>query len=471
MKKILYITAAASLIFGFSSCTDDDGNPYPGGDGPVSVSKVYLLDNSADEDEGEVREREVEFARLGQTLRLEGSGFGGTTQILVNGYETYFNTALATDKSIIFSLSSTTPVVDADESVRNKIQFVKSSGTYSYDFTIRAASPRISAISPALPKAGETVKVSGVNLEETSEIVLPGDIKITEGITNAPEEETGEWFTFTMPEGVTEGGSITMTGANGQAISGAYFNDTKGMLLDFDDNGVHSFWSWSKTGSMIDDKDLVDDPLGLYGKVCQIIPQRLLDMEGQIPGGKSRATEVWTGGSGDTKYEDVSWIAANYADGMDTPLADVAFQFEINVPEEWNLTGQIEIVLGNNYNFTGYGTDEVKSASALVYAYVPWLNSDGTTTAFKTDGWQTITIPLTEFTKYKLEVEDSKTPLFSEFVEDHAAFKYPNFGMGFVNGDVKVSEDVVYKADVCKQKIYVDNFRIVHIKSVTVSDY
>ena len=467
-NKIIYIAAISSLLMGFTSCEDEDGNPYPDGNGAVSVSKVFLLDAS---DTTGHKEREVEFARLGQTLRLEGSGFGGTTKVLVNGYETYFNTALTTDNSMIFSLSGTTPVAGADESVRNKIQFVKSSGTYSYDFVIRAASPKITSISPSIPKPGETVKVSGVNLEEVSEVTLPGGISVTENIVNAPEDESGEWFTFVMPEGVTESGTITITGANGQAISGAYFNDTHGMLLNFDGNGDHGFWSWSETGSMINDEDLVDDPLGIYGKVCQIIPQRLIDADGQIAGGKSRATEVWTAGDGNEKYRTLDWVAENWTDGISTPLSEVGFQFDIYVPEEWNLTGQIEIVLGNNYNFSGYGSDELKSKSAMVYAYVPWLNSDGTTTAFKTDGWQTVTIPLSEFSKYKFEIEDKNTPLFSEFVEDHAALKYPNIGMGFVNTDIKISDDLVYKADVCKQLIYVDNFRFVNIKSTTVSDF
>ena len=225
MKKLTYIAAAALFALNLASCKDEDGNPYPDGDGAVSVSRVYLLDADADEAKGELKEREVTFARLGQTIRLEGANFGGTLKVLVNGYETYFNTALATDNSMIFSLSGTTPVAGADESVRNKIQFVKSSGTYSYDFTIRAASPAISAISPSLPQPGETVKVSGFNLEEVSEITLPGGVKVTDGIVNAPEEETGEWFTFVMPSEITESGAISITGANGQAISGTYFND------------------------------------------------------------------------------------------------------------------------------------------------------------------------------------------------------------------------------------------------------
>ena len=51
------------------------------------------------------------------------------------------NTALATNSSMILRLQGKTPVSSAPDSVRNKIQFIKDSGTYSCDFTIRAASP------------------------------------------------------------------------------------------------------------------------------------------------------------------------------------------------------------------------------------------------------------------------------------------------------------------------------------------
>lgn len=164
MKKLKYILILCIIITitVLTSCSESDGDSYPGGDGAVVVNKIYLEDP-----ESQVPDREVSFARLGQTLRLSGSGFGGTKKILVNGYETYFNTALATDNSMILQLLSKTPVSTAPDSVRNKIQFVKNNGTSSVDFVIRSASPQISSVSNTLPQPGETVVVNGINLQET----------------------------------------------------------------------------------------------------------------------------------------------------------------------------------------------------------------------------------------------------------------------------------------------------------------
>lgn len=121
------------------------------------------------------------------------------------------------------TLNGDTPVEKADESVRNTITLYKSdSNKLVYKFTIRAAAPSISSCDNTLPKAGETVTVYGTNLQETTKVTLPGGIEITSGIIS---DEDGKWYSFTMPDGVTEAGSITSEGANGTAVTPAYFND------------------------------------------------------------------------------------------------------------------------------------------------------------------------------------------------------------------------------------------------------
>ena len=247
--------------------------------------------------------------------------------------------------------------------------FVKDGGTYSYDFTIRAASPQITSISNTLPKVGEKVTVYGSNLEETSKVTLPGGIEVTD-ITNSDEkEEPGKWFSFVMPDGVTESGNITMEGANGMAVSAKYFNDKDCVILDFDGTGSQGYWSWTSTGSMINkDSDLVADPLNSgRGKVCQLIPKRLLT-DG-IGAGKLRATEVWTAGNGNAMDD---WSRMYTYIPETTPLTDVAFQFDIYVPEAWSNTGYIQVNLANNSNFTGYGSSESKSIG--VAYYIPWIS-------------------------------------------------------------------------------------------------
>lgn len=193
-----------------ASCGDDNDDS---GAAQMVINKVYLENASA---EDSVYDREVSFARLGQLIRLEGSGFTGLKHVYVNGYDTYFNNALMTDNNVWITLNANTPVAKAEASVRNTIQLVKDNATYTYQFTIRASSPSVTSVDNTLPRPGEKVTVYGNNLQETTHLTLPGGVEITEGITS---DEDGKWYSFTMPSGVTESGSITSEGANGTAVT------------------------------------------------------------------------------------------------------------------------------------------------------------------------------------------------------------------------------------------------------------
>lgn len=214
MKSTKYIKLLCMLLLPtvFISCNKDDeyfDEKYQST--PITVTQVYLEDY-----ESSVPDRPITYARLGQLIRIEGSGFYGMKKVYINGYDTYFNRAYVTDNSMLVSINSDTPVSDAEPEERNIIRFVKNNTELSYNFTIRAASPTITSISNTLPAAGEKVTVYGTGLEETSKVTLPGSIEITTGIES---DEDGEWYSFTMPSGVTTGGSIYSEGANGQAAT------------------------------------------------------------------------------------------------------------------------------------------------------------------------------------------------------------------------------------------------------------
>ncbi len=461
MKTLRYIwmLCLAVVAVGFTSCDDDD---EASGSSAITVTQIYLEDADAT-----VTDRPVDFVRLGQTIRIEGSGFKGLKELYINGYETYFNTAYVTNTNMIVSVSTDTPVTDADPEARNTIRFVKSGTEYVYEFDIRAASPVITSVDNTLPQPGETVTVYGENLQETTLVTLPDGTQVTD-ITNAPEDEEGEWFSFVMPRDVSSYGALTITCANGTAKTAEYFNNRTCMVLDFDGTGTQGAWNWSETGSMINDKDLVDDPLGTgRGTVLKIIPDRLLQAGG-IAASKARATECWTAGKDDaTGMDDWSRMYEFISDT--TLLTDVAFQFDIYVPDSWVGTGHIQLCLMNNFNFGGIGSDDDSDSKQCAF-YCPWI-VDGKAVPFSTEGkWMTVTIPFSEFGKYAAEVENGDAPTFAEVVADRNAATYSNFGMGFVNTDFTL-DGLEVKSTICKQEIYIDNWRVVPCKSEVISDF
>lgn len=463
MKKIKYLGLAclSLLTVAFTACNkEDEYFESDAQNSAITINKIFLEDV-----ESSVQDREVTFARLGQTIRVEGSGLYGVKKVYVNGYETYFNRALVTDNNMIFQLNSKTPVSEAEESVRNKIRFVKDGAETTYPFTIRAASPSVSRVDNTLPQAGEKVTVYGANLHETLKATLPGGVEVTD-ITTDPD---GEWYSFTMPAGVTESGSITSEGANGTAVTPAFFNENGAYILDFDGKGTHGFWSWKETGSMTDDEhDVVMDPVAgsNRGKCAQLVPQRLLDSaDGGILSGKPRVAEWWTGGNDDTADD---WSRMYDIIPAETPVSEVALQFDVYCPEIWSGTGYVQISMINNYNISGIGTDD-DGTNNLVGFWVPWI--DGSETKpFSTEGWQTITIPLSQINKYATLIADDEMPTFRNVVEDRNAGKYRNFGIGFVNNDFTLN-GVEVVSGLFNKKIYLDNWRIVPCKSIIVSDY
>jgi hypothetical protein len=462
MKNYKYIVGGtlACLTMGLSSCNSDDeyfDSKYQST--AITINKVYLEDADSD-----VPDREVDFARQGQMIRLEGSGFMGMKHVYINGYDTYFNRAYITDNSMLVQINSKTPITDAEPEDRNVIRLVKDKTESSYSFTIRAASPTVTSISNTLPKAGETVFVYGTGLQETTSITLPDGSVITDGIES---DEDGEWYSFTMPTGVSAGGSLLSEGANGQAKTPAYFNNSDCMILDFDGTGNQGYWSWKETGSMINNEDLADDPLGTgRGKCFQVVPDRLLTAG--VSSGKPRATECWTAGN-DDEMDD--WTRMTKYIDPSTPLTEVAFQFDIYVAEPWSGTGHIQISLINNYNIAGIGSDDDNKSCCTAF-YVPWI-VDGAIVPFTTNGWTTVTIPFSEMGKYAALIADSEEtdPTFQTVIDERNSASYRNFGMGFVNTDFTYGGLDIVSSLFTSPRIYVDNWRVVPCKSYVISDY
>lgn len=461
MKNIKYmlLLCIALLLAAFVSCNKEDEyfkEEYQSV--PVKITQIYLEDY-----ESSVPDRPVEFARLGQLIRVEGSGLYGMKKVYVNGYDTYFNRAYVTDNSMLIQLNSNTPVVEAEEDVRNTIRFVKDETETTYEFLIRAASPSITGINQTLPMPGETVIVSGTNLHETVKVTLPGGVEVTEVIC----DEDGEWYSFVMPEGITEGGCLYSEGAHGFAQTPDYFNERRGIILDFDGTGTQGGWSATYSS-----EELTTDPLGSgRGNVVPAVPEAIV-AEGGISAGANGKGWFTAGGEKGAWSADTENWAATYADliPLETPVNEIALQFDVYVPEEWS-TGMLEFTFQNNLSNYGYGSTETTNTTNIEYptavVWVPWLAEDGSKVPYKTEGWTTITIPINTVGKYQRDEDFT----FENVCADRAAASYANFGMFLVNNEVEYSEEIVYKPEAFAQMVYVDNWRLVPYKSVVVSDY
>lgn len=447
-KKYWAPIALLGIMFFSTLFTSCDNNDSEGG--KITITKVFLEDVNST-----VPDREVTFARLGQALRIQGSGFTGLRKVYINGYSTYFNVVFVSDNSMLVNVSADTPILDADPSVRNTIRFVNDNNETTFSFEIRAGKPAITNISNTMPNAGETITVYGTGLTEVSKVVFPGNIEVTSGITS---DEDGEFFTVVVPNGVSEnGGSLFVQSSNGGVYSPAYFNFKKGILLNFDGKGQHGYWGTST--SMIQPGDLESLALGTgnlsQGKYVPHRPARIASFDAA----KNRCSEVWTAGNGVDNWRTqlTPYIPAS------TPLDKVALQFDVYVPDAWKDSGFLKICMANNFNGGEW--------TGAVYNYVPWI-VDGKSVAFQTTGWTTVTIPLNKFYAWSKEAFTFETVLAYR-----EAATYQNFGFYFENSDVKLSNvtgtasEVEFASKPTSVKVYTDNWRIVSLDTPVYNDF
>lgn len=447
-KKYWAPIALLGIMFFSTLFTSCDNNDSEGG--KITITKVFLEDVNST-----VPDREVTFARLGQALRIQGSGFTGLRKVYINGYSTYFNVVFVSDNSMLVNVSADTPILDADPSVRNTIRFVNDNNETTFSFEIRAGKPAITNISNTMPNAGETITVYGTGLTEVSKVVFPGNIEVTSGITS---DEDGEFFTVVVPNGVSEnGGSLFVQSSNGGVYSPAYFNFKKGVLLNFDGKGQHGYWGTST--SMIQPGDLESLALGTgnlsQGKYVPHRPARIASFDAA----KNRCSEVWTAGNGVDNWRTqlTPYIPAS------TPLDKVALQFDVYVPDAWKDSGFLKICMANNFNGGEW--------TGAVYNYVPWI-VDGKSVAFQTTGWTTVTIPLNKFYAWSKEAFTFETVLAYR-----EAATYQNFGFYFENSDIKLSNvtgtasEVEFASKPTSVKVYTDNWRIVSLDTPVYNDF
>lgn len=157
----------------------------------------------------------------------------------------------------------------------------------------------------------------------------------------------------------------------GTVKSKFYFRDNRNIILDYDGKN-HESWT-APIGS--------SDPAGCSGSYAYF---------------KTASDGAWQWANELTMQY---WAPRGRGN---VPVAtgsvnDLVFKFEVNVPEEWKDV-RMEIFFGP------YAEDHGRDAASTAIArWKPWKNGP-----YKTDGWETISIPLTEFKYYKDDPDDSE---------------------------------------------------------------
>ncbi|PKQ46626.1 glycan-binding surface protein [Confluentibacter flavum] len=262
------------------------------------------------------------------------------------------------------SIGFTLPAIDAPMPWAGEL--VLASGIYQFDVLIV---PEIFAVSNANPSGGDLVRVYGKNLNDVSSFSFGGA-----NITDFTEEPDGYYVEFIAPDRWSySSGPVTIVNSYGTASTVYGINtqngDKVGLLANFEWGDYFGYHWWGDISLAFGPVADFNGSMGTNNSMYIYFNTPIL------AGGESKYAPLGNSNTGN------KWIpVANLSD----PVENWGLQFEISVANPWNG--------GTLYIRTEFAGD------TFVARYEPWkIPGSNKTLAYKTDGWQTVTIPLSQF--------------------------------------------------------------------------
>lgn len=343
-NKLQNIILLLALFTGFVACDkDDDSKPI--------ITKLRANSPAPNDST-------LTLAGPGQTVVIQGSGFASTTRVYFNGYPTPFNSAILSDNNIVVTIPADMPFASLDPSQLNTVKVVTKNGEVVFSFPVVPPPAIVSGASNENAKAGERITIMGNNFFFVEKVIFPGGVATT---TNIAATASGTSLEVTVPAGITQAGTVQVVTKFGTGTSVFRFNDfATGMIANFDDI---SFYEWGCT--IRDDASLFP---GNHGKYAHL-------QQDNITGNN---WDWWNGKRGIITLRK-DWLPASE---NGNPAANYAMKFEIYIKEP--LSSGV-MLIGPPPNDTW----------VYMYRFEPWKTTPG----LKTNGWVTVTVPLSEFRK------------------------------------------------------------------------
>ena len=404
VSTILLLLVALLTSILFHACQKDEKG---GGAIPV-ISYIRITDPLKSDSL-------VSHAFMGSTIAIMGQNLQDVNEIWFNNQKAFVNFSFVTSSTIIVTIPNVIPSV-----VTNKLLLINSNktDTLKYSFGVDVPPPFLSGMLCEYVADGATAVIQGnFFIDDPSsplKVFFPGNLEGT--ITDV----TINQIKVTVPSGVGVG-TIQVKSLYGSTRSTFYFRDDRNIILDYDTRTTAGSWRGGTIKS---------DANSLKGNYMMLKGQLDDNVGSEDFTGGGFVSELWSDANGRPQ--------ANFFTGSP---ADYLFKFEANV-KVW--TGAyLNICFGpwassvSPYQNQLYWSD--------VNARGLWKAWEGTSTgSFTTDGWITVTIPMSDIKFNK----DFGTMAFDPTKAGSLTFwmKGPSATSGA-------------KSDI---EIYFDNVRIVH---------
>lgn len=365
MKKINIKSIVYSLILSITLCggfifqaCEEYPDKYESSGGNPTVYYIRKTDPA-------LADSMLVGAYMESVICLVGDNLTSIKQIYFNDQKAVLNTSFMTSNTLIVSVPGTIP-----STVTNKMYMVTTGNdTVNYDFKVIVPAPIVASMSNEYAKEGDVVTISGDYLIDDAnqplKITMAGNIPVTD-IKSIEKTKV----TFVVPSGAQKG-YVNVTSIYGTSRSKFQFHDDRGMILDWDNTNANGGWR----AGVIKNNDPVEGISGSYVR-----------FSGDL---KGKAGESWN----EDGFSFNLWGTANgrpQGDLFDTDLSKAVLKFEVNVPQAWSACAlQLIFTPWSTTNTNSYIAD-TKVPRGL---WNPWQSSG----SFTTDGWITVSIPLSEF--------------------------------------------------------------------------
>ncbi len=301
---------------------------------------------------------------------IDGESFAHIKKLTFGGVEvTTYEVSTSLDQ-ITFTLPDDVPVGVV------KVVLEAAAGNVESDFDLAAAaSPSITSVPVEWVEPGFAMRINGINLARISKVTINGTMEVTSGFET---NDINSWLEFPMPADVPPGDmTIQVSNALGSVsnkVTSSY-KTSEFFWWNYDDIA----YCWGAPASSVGDNQVtpISAQFGMF--------------EGDI-------APSW-------------WDQNNMFNGcFDLPNEivlspnDYVLKFEMNVSNPWSV-GVFKITFG------GDGNEEL-----FAHEWKPYIDGE----SYTTDGWVTVTIPLSEWNISGTSSSFVNNPRFKFFIPGDA---------------------------------------------------
>lgn len=351
--KHIILAAAAFCACAFVSCSETDAEEDEGKTPYVQYVRKC---------NPEISDSLLVEAAMGQRIAFIGNNLGDVQEVWFNDQKAKLNPALVTSRAIIVDVPNVIP-----SEVTNVVRFITSKGIeFEYPFAVVVPNPVINSMSCQYAKPGDEITLTGdyfIGNEGEVYVTFPGGAVAKPSAGSFSKTQ----ITVTVPDGATEEGYLSVTSIYGTTRTSFKFLETDGMLFTIDD-GYTQPWGKGATGSE-------DGVSGQY---------------------------VWLHADANGAWNWSDALMYGYWPSVNKPVASgeldkLALRFECD-SRDWS---DVPLLIW----FDKFGQNISPDDNLAQCHWKPW-NKNGVKSNYQTNGWVTVTIPLTEF-KYDKEEKDN----------------------------------------------------------------